>query len=320
MADIRLSVIVPVYNAESTLARCLDSILNQSLKELEIIVVDDLSTDDSCKLVETYQSRFPQRAIRLYTNKCKGRAGAGRNLGLRNARGDYVGFVDSDDWLDTNMYSALVGSASKSDADVAVCGVLREYGYTRNSEPRYVYPSANVITGRFALSLLARTSTQDISISAICCNKVFRRDYLERYQLEFIENRSNEDDYFTFLALLHAKNVSIVPDVYYHYYQRPDSSAHTVTSKSIDNLVYAFRKIKEYLEEDDAFEEYKPDYYSFFEKCLTFLLEMLFQAEQSVEGRTQIIKHLVATSNGIIDVYDFIESVGPRRIRKFFMG
>lgn len=117
-----ISVIVPVYNVKSYLSACLDSILNQDFDSYEIVVVDDGSTDGSGELAEQYASRHTDK-IRVLHQENQGLGGA-RNTGIKDAKGEYVAFIDSDDWIKPNMLSTLWKEIQQTGADIAVCGLL----------------------------------------------------------------------------------------------------------------------------------------------------------------------------------------------------
>ena len=121
---IKLSVIVPVYNVENEIKKCLDSLISQTIKNIEIIVVDDGSTDNSPVLVDQYSKQYNN--IRVIHQSNRGLSGA-RNAGLNVASGEYISFIDSDDYVDLNMFKTMVEYAEKYDADIAVCGRIDEY-------------------------------------------------------------------------------------------------------------------------------------------------------------------------------------------------
>ena len=119
-----ISIIVPVYNVESYLRKCLDSILAQTYRDLEILVVDDGSTDGSGAICDEYAGKDDR--IKVFHTENKGLSCA-RNLGLDSANGDWIGFVDSDDWIELDMYEVLLRKAEKTGADVVECGVYEEH-------------------------------------------------------------------------------------------------------------------------------------------------------------------------------------------------
>ena len=123
-----LSIIIPVYNAERYLSRCLDSIINQTYKELEIILIDDGSTDDSSKICDKYKNKDDR--VKVIHSENRG-ASVARNCGLKLASGDYIGFVDADDYVEKNMYEYLINNLIKTDADISICN------YSKNEETNF---------------------------------------------------------------------------------------------------------------------------------------------------------------------------------------
>lgn len=132
MANPILSVIIPVYNVQKYLSQCLDSLISQTLSDIEILCIDDASSDCSAEIVETYQVRDPR--IRLYRQAHQG-VSAARNLGLRQARGTYVAFVDSDDWVDPDLYQKMVSIAEEKRCDMVVCGTEVHPERPENCDP-----------------------------------------------------------------------------------------------------------------------------------------------------------------------------------------
>ena len=120
---IKISIIIPVYNTEKYLKKCLDSIINQTLKSLEIICIDDCSTDNSLNILKEYQLK--DKRIKIIEQKENKGQGVARNLGLNIAEGEYIGFIDSDDWVDLNFFEKLYFAAKKYNSDVALAANVR---------------------------------------------------------------------------------------------------------------------------------------------------------------------------------------------------
>ena len=115
----KVSIIVPIYNVEKYLSKCLDSLVNQTLADIEIIIVNDGSPDNSYKIVKDYLKKYPDKI--KYYEKSNGGQGSARNLGLTKATGEYVGYVDSDDYVNLTMYEKMYQKAKKTDADIVMC-------------------------------------------------------------------------------------------------------------------------------------------------------------------------------------------------------
>ncbi|HCS88346.1 MAG TPA: hypothetical protein DIW30_08180 [Bacteroidales bacterium] len=166
-----VSVIVPIYNAEPFLAQCLESLLNQTYRDLQIILVDDGSTDNSHSIAEHYASK--DKRIELYTQSNQGQSAA-RNNGMLHATGDYISFIDSDDYIDADFYQALL-HAGQPDTDVV------QIGYRRVQE------------GKVLIEQCPRTFFQFTSP----CMRLYRRDFLTRHHLTFTEGMIYEDVLFS---------------------------------------------------------------------------------------------------------------------------
>ena len=211
----KLSVIVPVYKAEKTLRKCVDSLLAQTLGDLEIILVNDGSPDGCQAILDDYAARFPD-TVRTKTVE-NGGQGRARNFGLELAGGDWIGFVDSDDWVLPEMYEKLIAAAEKEGADVAVCDTLECYedGGTR--------------------LLRAWREGSALAAAGSSCDKVFRRSLVG--ELRFPEGLWYEDFAFSALALSRTERLARVPETLYCYRIGHPSTMHNDNArKNLDLL------------------------------------------------------------------------------------
>lgn len=206
-----VSIIVPVYGAEAFLAKCVDSILAQTLREFELILIDDGSPDKCGAMCDDYAAKDAR--IRVVHTPNRGVAAA-RNAGLREAKGRYVGFVDSDDWIEPDMYAVLFRQIERDASDVAICSIW--YGPAgRQAAPRRS-GSCEVIDGKRFVEMIS----DDVVITNHLCNKLFRRELLEGCW--FIEGRHFEDVSFFTTLLPRISKASYVDVPLYHYVERPD--------------------------------------------------------------------------------------------------
>lgn len=229
-ANIKLSIVVPVYNAEEYLEKCLNSLVNQTIKNIEIILVNDGSTDNSLKICE----RFAQTdsRIKIFNQINSGQSKA-RNVGLDNASGEYVSFMDSDDWADLDYYEKLVNTAEKHNAEVSCASIIREKKHTKKmrinykKETEYSQPQAKI----------------DAAKSPDMCyvwNKVYKRELIEKLNLRFIEGMIFEDVDFVTRAVYFSNKIVTVPNTYYHYWANDNSTVKTMRKsdkKRADSLV-----------------------------------------------------------------------------------
>ncbi len=235
----KLSVIIPAYNAENTLRKCIDSVLGQDLSKdgsaVEIVVIDDGSVDSTASILEEYASQYPDsfRALSV-TNGGQGRA---RNFGLEQAGGEYIGFVDSDDWIEASMYRVMVETAEKNDADLVICDVTAHFP-DGTAQPEPVYrPDRAIASAGFAN------------------NKLFRRELLQN--IRFPEERLwYEDTEFTAIAIQRARLIEHVEQALYHYRRGlPSTMNNSNAVKNLDILTVMQHLEDEFLPQNrDDFE------------------------------------------------------------------
>lgn len=317
MSRKKLTIIIPVFNTGELLKRCLDSLLNQTLKEIEIIIVDDNSMDNSAQIAKEYTSNFTN--IRYYHNDFNLGPGGARNIGLEFVNTEYVCFLDSDDWVDTCAYKTAVNALEeKKECDIAIYGIKTEFDTPYSVKMRYQYRDFNVINRDFALALLCKTSNQDISISALLGNKVFRTRLLRDSNITF-KSLYFEDELFSFLAILNAQKIAIIPDIYLHYYQRPYSIMHSFSNKYIDDTLEIFHLLKNYLDEKELFGTYKLYYYAFFLRCYTSLMHTLFSNEQNVNLQKEYILYFADSFTKNFSLNEVIEYLDINIIKKIFL-
>ena len=169
----KLSVIVPVYNTEKYLRQCVDSILGQTLSELEIILVNDGSKDNSGVICDEYAAKYDQVTV---IHKENGGVSSARRAGVAAAKGEYVAFVDSDDWIDPDMYAQMLASAREHDADAVLCDILFELDkgiiVRENDAPAGVYCGSDL--EKIYETMLFRYEQERPGTLPSLCSKIFR--------------------------------------------------------------------------------------------------------------------------------------------------
>lgn len=202
-----ISVIVPVYNSDDNLETCLLSLVNQTMKNIEIIIVDDASCDNSRRIIEEFASKYSNIKV-VYNNQNKG-AGYSRNIGLSIARGEYIGFVDSDDYINSTMYEYMYNEACKNDyPDMVITGLK----FVKNND--FALKDLSYATSDSSYEVKDKVDfIYDISPSV--CNKLFKRELIEDYR--FLEDCKWEDIVFTYYMYIKSKNVRVLnnPDYFY---------------------------------------------------------------------------------------------------------
>ena len=231
----KLSVIVPVYKAEKTLRKCVDSLLAQTLGDLEVILINDGSPDGCQAILDDYAARFPE-TVRTKTVE-NGGQGRARNFGIDMARGDWLGFVDSDDWVLPEMYEKLIAAAEKEGADVAVCDTLECYedGGTR--------------------LLRAWREGSALAAAGSSCDKVFRRSLIG--DLRFPEGLWYEDFAFSALALSRTERLARVPETLYCYRIGHPSTMHNDNARKNLDLLAVLDLLRGPMEAEGRREDYE---------------------------------------------------------------
>ncbi len=239
MTTPKVTVIIPVYNTERLLDRCLESVVRQSLSDIEIICVDDGSTDGSPALLDSWAERDARIRVIHQTN---GRQGKARNAALRVARGEYVGMIDSDDYIPEEYFERLYSAATEADADLAICGIVKQK------------PVGERVV--IAFDRVEVVHDADAKLRVCHCppefhpvNKLYRRAMLERLDLRFGEGISYEDVMFVTRAIVECDRVVTVPNVHYYYVLNPSSTVKSRQTATKQAQKYeAHRDMVEYVE------------------------------------------------------------------------
>lgn len=228
-----LSIIVPIYNVENYLRECLDSLYRIVGIDYEVILVNDGSTDSSLKIVREYEESYREKTV--VVDKTNGGLSSARNAGIEMARGEYISFIDSDDFIDSEMFQKFFHECQRERLDVAV-GNMRYYQNGKSSLP--LFRSERVKVGE----IVNGKKFMDIIMNKPKCfreevvDDLYRRKFLLENNLKFQERLLHEDTLFTPLVYLKAERVKYIDYPFYYYRQRSGGIMSVVTQKSIDSL------------------------------------------------------------------------------------
>lgn len=202
-----VSVIIPVYNGEKYVASCLDNMMTQTYKKMEIIVIDDGSKDNSTKIICEYP-------VKLISHEKNRGLSAARNTGIDAAQGEYIHFMDVDDTINNDYYREMVEAITEADADIACGGMVNEKHYykTQRFKKRKVYVSPR-----------DKMRATYVGKWGYVWRYLFRTDFLRKYNLRFEEGRFIEDMIFSLLAVYHSNKLVVAPNTEYFYYHRENS-------------------------------------------------------------------------------------------------
>lgn len=246
MKDVEISIIIPCHNVEEYLGRCMQSILAQTIgiDKLEIILVNDASTDKTWDIIMQYEAEYPQNiiAINLIENV---RQGGARNQGLGVASGRYITFVDSDDWIEPDMYEKMYGKMQEYDCDIVFCRNFRDDGTQKGfqkrtgKEDRFLVIDSEEKRSEFIASNLIGVGVWD---------KLYRRELILEHDIWFLEKMAYEDIHWGAILYLYAERVYMLEERLYHYFVNTDS---TILKKNmmyhLDILQVNLLKWEEYI-------------------------------------------------------------------------
>ena len=233
----KVSVIVPVYNCELYIERCLESLLNQTLQDIEIILVDDGSKDDSVTICKKYSD--PR--IKLLTQHNQGQSRA-RNYGLSVATGEYIGFVDADDWVDLDFFEKLYNSAVLNNSDIAMADFIRK-------GPNKHKIRLNLTTNGVYISIEDKIKIAKALTEGCVWNKIYKKNVLEN--IRFNEGMFFEDGPFTLRALFKSDKMTTVIGTYYYYFQNPVSTVKTMDSKKRNDKIKSRQEMLEFMKQNN---------------------------------------------------------------------
>ena len=239
----KISIIIPVYNVGLYIRRCLDSVVNQTYKNLEILVIDDGSTDYSGRICDEYAQK--DNRIKVFYKE-NGGVSSAKNVGLRNFLGDYIGFVDSDDWIEPGMYETLYKMIKENNVTLSVVNFSRDTGSCSVIEEAKEEIPNRVLTQNEMLLYISRR-IQYAGFNFSCWNKLFDAAVVKDNNLFFDETlKMGEDAKFTTsVVLTDGCTGYLTKEPFYHYYQRHDS---VMNSKHITNEVDMIRALKNIIE------------------------------------------------------------------------
>lgn len=241
---LKVSVIIPVYNVEEYLPKCLDSVLNQTLEDIEIIVVNDGSPDNSEKIIKEYKKK-DKRIV--YYKKENGGLGSARNYGLSKANGEYIYYLDSDDYIDKEMLETLYNEAINKKLDVVICGYKSIYP---NRVEEYIIPKD------VEEDTLNNKNSKIFNLPSACC-KIYKRDWLIKQNIKFVEDKLWYEDFAYNIKILSSTDkVGIVNSPLYNYLIRENSIMNNSRLMKNLDILLAFDDVILFLKEKEIYDEF----------------------------------------------------------------
>ncbi len=237
----KVSVIVPVYNVEKYIEKCLNTLVNQTLQDIEIIVVNDGSTDNSEKIINEFLEKYPEKIV--YLKKENGGLSDARNFGIPYAKGEYIAFVDSDDYVETFMYKEMYEIAKKENSDMVECDFIWEYPNKSRIDTGEIYNNKKEMAQK---------------VRVVAWNKLIKKSILDETKIEFPKGYRYEDLEFTYKLIPYLDKVSFLKKPCVHYIQRDNSISNTQNERTKE-IFDILDHIIDYYKEKGIYEEYKTE-------------------------------------------------------------
>lgn len=267
----KVSVIIPVYNTEEYLAECLNSLVRQTLDDIEILVVDDGSTDGSLKIAKEFEAAHPSK-IRVLTKENGGQASA-RNMALKYATGEYLGFVDSDDWVDTTMYQEMYDAAIREDADIVICDMEDCY------PDHVIYHHTSRFESRFR-------------VAGSSCNKFFKKSLVG--DDVFPVGLWYEDFEFSAKQMMKTEKVAVIHKAFYHCHCRGSSTMSNNNALKNLDILTVLENLERFVWEKGWYEKYAQVLKDFYLEHV--LLTSINRVQrQSAKEKREVVKKMRQT-------------------------
>ncbi len=292
MNEYKVSIIVPVYNVEKYLTQCMESLVNQTLKEVEIIAVNDGSPDNSIKILEKYEKKYPGK-VKVFTTKNRGVSHA-RNYGLDHASGEFIMFVDSDDFVEPAMAEKLYTKAVKDHNDLVMCARYNVYEVEGKTELRRKVMNLFSMNQNFKMS---ERRFEMVHASPFPWDKLFKRTLLTG--IRFPEGIRFEDLVVAFEAAVMAESIGVIPEPLYNYRKTTQVGFLNSFSEATKDIVKAFTLLFDFMKEHDLFDTFKEELEYVCTRHFFYRYESFYS--DGKKGQLQLKKDIINLTQDFLD-------------------
>lgn len=256
----KISIIIPVYNCEKYIAQCIESVINQTYKSLEIIVINDGSVDSSLEIINDIAS-YDNRII-VHSQKNKGQSAA-RNVGIKISTGKYIIFIDSDDWISNNYVELMYKKIIENKSDIVICG---HNMYKKNSIKKIRYDILDNFDSKKGYEYLLLGK-----VSHVCWGKMYLSSIIKDSNFLFPEGLTNEDFYIVSIWFLRSSKLTYLNELVYNVRNRSGSITNTYTEKFLDMFII-LEMTEQYIKEMDLFEVHKRNFSIKYQNLVIYLI------------------------------------------------
>ena len=310
-----ISVIVPVYNVEKYLKQCLDSILVQTFSNIEIICVNDGSTDNSRKILEEYKNKDSRIKI---VDKENGGLSSARNAGMKVAVGEFISFIDSDDWIEPTMLEKLYESMTTHNTDITICAVHQFDEQKQKNDDSNKYYTLEYFDESFDNKVFSYEDVRPfiMDVCVMAWNKLYRRSHIDECQAEFPEGLIFEDGPFFFSIFFKTKRVSIVRDFLYNYRINRTGSIIQKAGKKFLDVIDVVELMFNSIKNEPFFNDIKNEFYIRKADDIVYRYDVIGLADKKQFSKKLRTKTFLFDSN-IFD-FDYIKEKSPYTYKNMF--
>lgn len=285
----KVSIILPVYNVEKFLKKCLESLVNQTLREIEIIAVNDCSTDNSLKILKEYQNQYGDK-FQIINSKVNVKQGGARNLGIKAARGEFIGFVDPDDFVSLDMFEKMYHSATENNAEIVTCDYYEVTGETK------IYKSNDLPEG--ILDKENKKKALQRKYGWELWQQLYKRELFIDNSIEFSENLYVTDLEIGALIIMYANKIVKIKEALYFYVKHDSATtSFKVNDKKIYDLLVVSDKRLQHFIDRNLYNEYKQeiDYIYFWHVCIVSVSRCILNFSKPQYEKMDEIKEKILT-------------------------
>lgn len=283
MSTIKVSVIIPVYNSSLYLKQCLDSIINQTLQEIEIIVVNDGSTDTSLEILQQYASKDSR--ITIINQKNVG-TGASRNNAIEKANGHYISFVDSDDYIQKEMLQSMYIKASHKKNDIVIAR------YRRVDSKENILSESQILEGLSKEEIFIKLL--NFSLPSVSCNALYKSTLFEQKECFYPSQKIYNEDTATIYKLYYfAKSITILNEIYYNWHDTSSSKTNSISIKHLQDISIVLDSIKDFLLKHNVYAKYKQEFLEAVFRSISKKYYQIKKFETNQDKQSQLIHYLL---------------------------
>lgn len=291
MSNIKISLIIPVYNIETYLYKCLDSAINQTLNEIEIIIVNDGSTDSSIDIINQFLT-IDKRII--FINQENQGLSCARNAGIKISKGEFIAFLDSDDSIENSFLEDMYNVAKKTNSDIVMCNYIKIFEKNGHISLAKRNIKQNIFSNEEALHKIIL----DLAIQNYAWDKIYKRDLFINNNIYYPKGMYYEDMPTTFRLFFYANQVAYLDKFLYNYLQRENSITKTFGDKHINDIIKALYLMKDFMLDKGIYLKYQNEYKFFCYKNLMFFTHKILTKYKSGQYTIkEAIKYLSSQVN-----------------------